>query len=168
MSSSKSSKVTVFHRINKLKLKAGIPLHDEVHGYIKPEDINKAQYAIDEKEKEYPIEVKIMLEKLEKTWEELKATSPDKRAKLLDKIYNFANNIKDITSTYDHDLMHHFSLSLRNFCEKINVEKQQHHTIVQAHLDVMWVTYDEKLRKDDSEKAQELKMVVAVAIKKYS
>lgn len=166
---SKSNQQTeIFHRINKLKLKAGLPVYDSVHGVIQPNKIKKAQEIIDKKEEEYPVEVKGVLSKLQESWEDYQKAGESEREEALEKIYNYSNNIKDLTSMYQHDLMSHFSLSLRDFCEKIDLNKKEHQVIVQAHIDVMWVTYEEKLRSDTSEKAEELKKVVAMAIEKYS
>lgn len=168
MSTNKNSNVEIYHRINKLKLKAGLPVYDSVHGVIQPKQVQKAQQIIDEKEEEYPIEVKDVLTKLQDSWKSYQESQNEEREEWLEKIYNYSNNVKDLTSMYQHDLMSHFSLSLRDFCEKIDLDKKEHHVIVQAHIDVMWITYEEKLRSDKSEKAEELKKVVAVAISKYS
>lgn len=43
----KSNPIEIFHRINKLKVKAGIPLNADETGYIDPSAINNAQKAID-------------------------------------------------------------------------------------------------------------------------
>lgn len=163
-----NGQVEVFHRINKLKAKAGLAPHDNAQGVINPEKVKTAQDIIDKKEEEYPNEVKDILTKLSASWSDYKDALDDERTELLEKIYNYSNNIKDLTSMYKHDLMSHFGLSLRDFCEKIDLHKQEHHVIVQSHIDVMWVTYEEKLRSDKSEKAEELKKVVALAIEKYS
>ncbi len=167
MKNSKDSKVEVFHRVNKLKLKAGFGLEDDKVGFIDKSAIIRGQMKIDEKEHEYPETVKDILEKLSETWKELKEADQSQRDDLKDKIYNYSNNIKDLTATYKHDLMHHFSLSLRNFCERINLDKKEHQVIVQAHIDVMWITFNEKLKGEVGQKAEELKDIVLQAIKKY-
>src|SRR5262245_34427034 len=140
-------KVEVLHRINKLKLKAGLPAHSQAQGIINPVKIKKAQNSIDAKEQQYPVEVEGLLGKIETSWEKYKTTNDAARPEFLNQVYNFSNNIKDLAGMYRHDLMQHFSLSLRDFCEKINAQKQQHQIIVQAHIDVMWITYEEKLRQ---------------------
>lgn len=162
-----NGKIEVYHRLNKLKLKTGFGLDEDKVGFIEPSAIARAQKRIEQKEQEYPATIKEVLDNLTATWEELKTSGPDKRDELIDKIYNYSNNIKDLTATYQHDLMQHFSLSLRNFCERINAEKEAHQIIVQAHLDVMWITYNEKLKGEAGPKAEELKKIVAEAIKKY-
>lgn len=164
---SKSDEQTeIFHRINKLKVKAGLSSMPGESGVIASEDIKNAQELIDKKEEEYPLEIKEVLTKLQESWERYKSEGGEGDS--LEKIYNYSNNIKDLTSMYQHDLMTHFSLSLREFCEKIDLNKKEHQVIVQAHINVMWVTYEEKLRSDKSEKAEELKKIVDIAIKKYS
>ncbi len=160
--------VEIFHRINKLKLKAGLSVYDQANGLISPNKIKSAQEIIVEKEKEYPIEVKDVLINLQGSWAGYKESEEAQRQKWLDKIYNYSNNIKDLTVMFEHDLMSHFALSLRNFCEKLDQDKAEHQIIVQAHIDVMWITYEEKLRSDKGAKAEELKQVVAAAIQKYS
>jgi hypothetical protein len=166
--SGNDKKVELYHRINKLKIKAGLSARSQAQGVISPAKVKKAQEAIDAKEQEYPIEVENLLEKLENSWQQYKAASDASRSQFLNQVYNYSNNVKDLSGMYHHDLMHHFSLSLTDFCEKIDVKKEQHQIIVQAHIDMMRVTYEEKLRQSDSEKAEELKLVVAKAIEKYS
>ncbi len=167
MKNSEEKKVQVYKRVNKLKLKAGFGLDEDKVGFIDKSTILKAQMKIDQKENEYPATVEAVLNQLVDSWKELKQAPEDQRDELIDRIYNFSNNIKDLTATYQHDLMHHFSLSLRNFCEKIDVNKKEHHVIVQAHIDVMWITFNEKLKGEVGPKAEELKLVVSQAIRKY-
>ena len=167
MSKNSSEQVEMYHRINKLRLKAGLPVRGPA-GVITPKSVKKAQTIIDDKEEEYTDEVRDVLSKLSDSWKGFRDAGQESGSEWIEKIYNYSNNIKDLTSMYDHDLMTHFSLSLRDFCEKIDLDKKEHHVIVQAHIDVMWVTYEDQLRSDSSEKAEELKKVVAVAIEKYS
>ncbi len=159
--------VEIYHRINKLRLKAGLPVRGP-NGIIDPKKIKKAQIRIDSKEDEYTDEVKDVLEKLTQSWKAFQDAGASEAKNWIDKIYNYSNNIKDLTSMYKHDLMTHFGLSLREFCEDIDIDREEHHVIVQAHIDVMWITYEQQLRSDSSEKAEELKEVVAIAIEKYS
>lgn len=160
--------IEIFHRVNKLKSKAGVPESGGAVGVISSEKINKAQGIINQKELEYPVEVQEILKKLQSNWQAYLKADDEGRKDFLEKIYNYSNNIKDLTSMYKHDLMSHFSLSLRDFCEKIDINKKEHQIIVQAHIDVMLVTFQEQLRSDKTEKAEELKNIVGVAIKKYS
>jgi len=167
MSKNKSD-VEVFHRINRLKTKAGMSAFSKAEGLVRPPAVKRAQSAIDEKEADYPVEVENALKNLQESWEEYLSSQQADRAKALEKVYNYSNHIKDLTSMYNHDLMSYFSLSLRDFCEKIDINKQEHQTIVRAHIDAMLVTFHENLRSDESPQARELMDVVAVAIKKYS
>lgn len=166
-SSEEEKKIQIYHRLNKLKLKAGFGLDEEAMGLIDKNAIIRAQSRIEQKEMEYPVTVKQLLDDLSESWDALKETDESKRHEIIESIYHYSNNIKDLTATYSHDLMHHFSLSLRDFCEEIDVKKPEHHVIVQAHLDVMWVTFTEKLRGEVGDKADELKKIVSQAIEKY-
>lgn len=164
----KTDKVEILHRINKLKKKTGVTAASGATGYIPEALIKSAQEIIDEKESDYPPSVKAILEEIEGVWRGVPDLPEESQKAAIEAIYNYANNIKDLTSMYQHDLMHHFSLSLREFCEKIDVGKKPHHIIVRAHLDVMWVTYDEKLRSDETAQAEELKKALQIAIEKHA
>ena len=164
----KNEDVEIYHRINKLKLKAGLPDHASAQGQISSGKIQSAQTIIDDKEEEYPIEVSDVLSKVQESWAAFKNTDGDERDKNLDAIYNYSNQIKDLTTMYNRDLMSYFSESLRDFCEKINPDKAEHHVIVQAHIDVMLVTYEQKLLSETTPEAEELKKVLAKAIQQNS
>lgn len=164
--SNSNGRVEKFHRINHLKLKAGIPVEDETHGYISPQKVKQAQSTINDQEKDYKYEVESVLRQISQVWGELQ--DDPNNAEILDYLYNFTNNAKDIAETFDYSLMAHFAHSLRDFCEHFDVNKKEHYTIVQAHIDVMWITFNEDIRGDDSEQAQELKSSIAEAIRIYS
>lgn len=165
---SNKARVAIYKRLNKLKLKAGIPLDEDIDGYIKASDIKNAQLQIDDKEKAYKDEIEEVLIHMDEAWKDTVAANDIQRKKHLDRLYNYANNIKDLAETYNYDLMCHFGLSLRNFCEKINVDNKNHHVIVQAHIDVMWAAFEHNLKGDTNETAQELKKMLAIAIKQNS
>lgn len=166
--SSLSNKVKIFHRLNKLKLKAGVPLDDERHGFIDPKAIKKAQAAIDAKEDSYTEEVEAIIVRIDSTWEDIRAEKDDKKAKQLQsELYNYANNILDVADTFSYKLMKHFGKSLRDFCEKIDIKNKAHHVIVQAHIDVMWVAFQNNIKDEGGPQAAELKKIVAQAIEKH-
>jgi hypothetical protein len=160
-------KVKVHHRANKLKYKAGASQH-EGNGYIDPRAIERAQTIVQKREGLYNNEVQDNLERLQAAWDKMKSGEPDNIADGLEELYHYANHIKDISSTYKYDLMQYFGESLRKFSEKIDVTKPVHLVIVQAHIDVMWVTFKENIKGLGDDKAQELMDVVALAIEKYS
>jgi hypothetical protein len=91
----------------------------------------------------------------------------ESRKQAMEKIYHTANHLKDLASTFSYELMQHFALSLRDFTESIDVNKKEHHIIVQAHRDVMWVVYHENIKDHGGPKAEELKQIVAKAIEKF-
>jgi hypothetical protein len=161
------AKVQIFHRRNKLKLKAGT--ESEAPGFIDPAAIQRAQATIDEKEKHSRDEMGESLARLNAAWQEaLKKSNAGEARQEIDRLYNYANNIKDLAETYDYYLMTHFSESLRDFCEKIDIRNEAHHTIVQAHIDVMQISWHDNIKDEDGLKAAELKDIVARAIDKYS
>lgn len=161
-------KVEIFHRANRLKLKTGAGLNDGP-GFIDPHAVNRAQSVIQTKESLYPKIVEESLKKLETSWKGFKAAANDSdRNTFMEQIYHTSNHIKDLASTFNYELMQHFALSLRDFSERIDISKKEHHIIVQAHNDVMWVVYHENIKDQGGPKAEELKLIVAKAIEKYS
>ncbi len=168
MSKNSSSKIEIYKRLNKLKLKAGIPLDEDVEGFINASSIKNAQIKIDEKELGYKSEIEEILIFINESWKDTANSDDLQRKKHLDRLYNYANNIKDLAETYNYHLMSHFGLSLRNFCEKINVSNTNHHVIVQAHIDVMWAAFEQNIKGDGGELAQELKKMLEIAIKQNS
>ena len=164
-----TKKVKIFHRLNKLKRKAGAESNDSKPGFIDPVAIEKAQGFIGDQESHYSEEVSKILDRLTNTWSELKIEKDDKRAQMqLSWLYNYANNIKDMAETYNYKLMDHFGKSLRDFCEYIDVRNSAHHVIVEAHINVMRIAYNENIKDHGNPKAEELKKIVGKAIEKYS
>lgn len=164
-----SDKVKIKHRLNRLKLKAGVAVDDERLGFIDPKAIKKAQASIDNQEDNYSSEVEEVLVKLDSTWTDLKAEGDEKKAKRLrTELYNYANNIKDMAETFKYKLMGSFGESLRDFCEKLDAKKEAHQVIVQAHIDVMWVAFKHNIKDEGGPQAKELKAMLAQAIQKHS
>lgn len=162
----KVPEVQVFHRVNKLKKKAGG--EGDGPGYIDKDAIKRAQSVIIQKHDAYTQEVEVVISSIEGAWNEaLEAHMRGEDASLED-LYHYANHIKDLASTFGYDLMQHFGSSLRDFIETVDLTNKAHHIIVKAHIDVMWVAYKENIRDHGGDKAEELKMFVAKAIEKYS
>lgn len=171
MSSSKEDpKIEVYNRINRLKLKAGAALNDGP-GKLDQASVDRANSVVTNMASLYPKEIKNMLAGLNKEWEQLKAMGPDGKGKArqVEKLSNTANHIKDLGTTFGYNLMGHFGESLRDFILKTDLTMSEHLTIVQAHIDVMGVAFRENLKDDDGGPlAEELKMMVKAAIKKYT
>lgn len=167
-SDKKEEAVEIYHRVNRLKLKTGAGLHDGP-GFIDPHAVVRADTIIQKKQSLYPKMVEESLMRLEESWKEFKAASGDEaRRESIERIYHTSNHIKDLASTFQYELMQHFALSLREFAERIDLSRKEHLVIVQAHLDVMRVVYQENIKDHGGVKAEELKLIVAKAIEKYS
>ena len=163
------SGVEIYHRINRLKLKAGAASVHDGPGHIDPKSVKRAQTAIEKRQALYMSEVEKELLALTSAWEEAKKIGTNEgAAKPLDKLYHCANHVKDLAATFNYELMQHFGLSLREFARKIDITKKAHHIIVHAHMDVMWVVLRENIKDHGGPKAEELKKIVAMAIEKYS
>lgn len=156
--------VEIFHRVNKLKQKTGAS-PDAPGGYIDDRAVEQAQQVVKAMEKDYKAEVLRVLQDMDEAWQCIQnAVTPDETATGHQDLYHSANHIKDLAAMYGYDLMQHFARSLRDFAEKIDVDKPKHRVIVQAHVDVMWMTYNKDIKGQGGAAADELKEIVAQAI----
>ncbi len=156
----------IIHRQNKLKAKAGG--QEDKQGFIEPKKIALAQSAIDENEENYTDEAQIVLQQINGAWKDLKSNKDKSKESELKKIfYNYANNIKDIAETFEDGLMGYFGNSLRDFSEKLDMSKTAHHTIVQAHIDVMFAAHKTGIKDKEHATAEELKRMLNKAIEKH-
>lgn len=161
--------VEVFHRVNRLKVKAGAASPDAGPGRLDPKMVKRAQTVVESRQALYMSEVEKVLLSLGTAWEEAKkAGTKDDAAPSLEKLYHCANHVKDIAGMYEYELMQHFGHSLREFAKNIDITNKAHHIIVHAHTDVMWVVLRENIKDHGGPKAEELKKIVALAIEKYS
>lgn len=164
------NRVEIIHRRNKLKEKvvaATIDASGTGGGFIDPEAIKRAQAVIDDGQDTFILELKKSLETLTETWGELKKSGQnDKDA--INEIHRLSNHIKDMAGTFSNPLMDDFGGSLRDFSDQIDVSKPEHITIVQAHIDVMWIAFTRDIRDIDAQEAVQLKAVLQQAIEKYS
>lgn len=159
--------VEIVHRVNRLKQKVHESPAEQEDGYVDSSIIRKAQAVIDNSHEKYTLEAKASLEEIVAAWAALKSGESKDTRKDIDHLCRLSNRIKDMASTYGYDLMSYFGESLRDFCEKLDVTNQPHCVIVQAHIDVMWIAFNEKLKGERGQKAEELKMIVNKAIDKF-
>jgi len=161
--------VEIVYRENRLKEKfIDDDNWESAQGFVDPKAVKRAQAVIDDGEDAYIEATADMLEQLIAYWKGLQETEPDKIDTVRDEFYVIANQLKELASTYNYELMDYFSESLRDFVESLDITQKAHHTIVQAHIDVMMITFQTKIKEDTGEKAQELKEVLTQAIAKYS
>ncbi len=158
--------VEIHHRINHIKRK--VVKNPNGSGFIPPKTVKRAQDVIQNSEETYLEEAENTLKHLETIWYSLQETPEDKKDHLRNELSRYANRTKDMASTYGHELMDYFACSLRDFSDKIEFDNPAHHTIVQAHINVMWVVFKEQIKDHSEEKAVQLKEIVAQAIKKHS
>lgn len=159
--------VQVVHRINRLKQKVLDESSQEAAGYVDSALIRKAQRVIEGSQALYMKHAKTTLDELAEIWRSLKNKTSSEAAADVQHLGVVSNRLMDMASTYEYDLMSYFAMSLRDFTEKLNLSRQPHHVIVQAHIDVMWIAYNEKLKGEKGKKAEELKTIVNKAIEKF-
>jgi hypothetical protein len=164
----KDFKVEIFNRINRLKMKAGGDAQNsESRGEIDTKAVEKANQVIEKAAEMYPMQIRNILKILNKEWNRVKKLPPEDRHDNSEKLSNLANNICDLANQFGFDIMGHFGASLRDFLLISDMSKEEHTIIVQAHVDVMEIAYNEGLNDNEDPLAEELKEVVAKAIEKH-
>lgn len=150
-----------------LKRKAGLPERDDVSGRVNPDKVKTAKKVVEKKGHMYTGEVEKIYKKMLEAYSKVqgKVGSCKDHVKT---VHLCANNIKDITATYNRSLMYELSLSLRDYCEKINPDKPQHLVILKAYIDTIGVTLKQKLVNNKSPEAMELKRIIQKAIEMYA
>ncbi|WP_435641146.1 hypothetical protein [Micavibrio aeruginosavorus] len=162
-----TSKIEIYKRANKLKVKAGGDPKGGP-GRFDATAVNRANIVIQKMSDMYPNEIKKSLEELDRLWGETKQMDSGARADHAALMSNTANKIKDLAGTFGYELMSYFGTSLRDYILDTDLSQPEQATIVQAHVDVMQVAYRENLKGMKHPLADELKRVVAEAIAKYS
>lgn len=163
---STKDEVEIFHRINRLRRKAGGDEHGGA-GMINLARIRSAETIIEKFAEKYPHELKLVLDKINGAWADIQSPDMTIAKKGIEELYHAANQLKDLASTCNSPLMQHFGLSLRKFMERFDLSREEHRIIVKAHIDVIKVAYHANMKDGESEKAEELKMIVAQAIERY-
>ncbi len=150
-----------------LKRKAGLPERDDVKGRVNPEKIKKATKALEKKGQHYTAEIEKVYKKMLGAFLRIQKNDGERSANVKS-IHLCANNIKDLTATYNRSLLYELSLSLRDYCEKINPNQPQHLVILKAYIDTIGVTMKQKLMNSNSPEAMELKRIIQKAIEIYA
>jgi chemotaxis protein histidine kinase CheA len=168
MNNPKIETVEIIHRRNRLKEKVVETGHGASGaGFIDPEAIRRAQAVIDNGQDLFIAELQKSLETLTALWKTMKKERKNEPGKI-GEIHRLSNHIKDMAGTFGNTLMDEFGESLRDFSDQIDLSRKEHITIVQAHIDVMWIAFTKDIQDIDTEEAVELKTVLTRAIEKYA
>ena len=162
-----SLKIEIFNRVNRLKEKAGGST-GEGAGKFSASSIEKADMVIEDMASLYPKEIENMLGMLGTEWSLLRGgTQEDEKASRIERMSHMSNQIKDLAGTFGYSLMEYFGESLREYILETDLSREEHYTIVQAHIDVMEVAFKQNLKSDGGALGLELKETVKKAIEKY-
>lgn len=171
MSSSdpENDEVEHFHRINRLRAKAGGNPKDQKEGALAPGMIEKADSLIEDFCKDCDTVVKTVLEQLSAKWKEMADMDKSStRDRLAQEIFTLAHEIKDVAGMCGYTLMSDFGESLRDYIIETKLDHDAQKVIIQAHVDAMNAAFRNDIRDGGGPAAQELKALVKVAIDKYS
>jgi len=166
MKDDKKDGVEVFHRVNRLKLKAG-GSPDSQSGKLDPQMIAAANKVVADASSSYNKELERVMDKLNKAWLAIKNSGSASSAEI-ENLYHLSNQVKDLASTFNFKIMSDFAASLRKFVHVYDETNPNHKVIIQAHMDVMWVVYREDVKDGGGKMAQELKKTLSKAIEKHA
>ncbi|MFP4313428.1 MAG: hypothetical protein ACLFR0_03780 [Alphaproteobacteria bacterium] len=170
---SNKQEVVIINRKNRLKekvVKDTANASMSAKGTLDKEAIKRAQKVIDDGQDSYKQELKDNLQNLVICWTNIKNLDKDDPEIISSKkdFHRLANHIADVAGTFGFDLMAYFGKSLRDFNDNLRVDDKNHLIIVQAHIDVMLVAFQQNLKSADTPEAKELIKTVSQAIQKYS
>ncbi|MEZ5814129.1 MAG: hypothetical protein R3E13_05315 [Alphaproteobacteria bacterium] len=162
-----ADEIEIIHRINRLKEKVSAPAVQNKNGCVNPRHITEAQSVIDATQDDCTQALSHAIENLETMWKKTSEHNEENRQSTLHEIHRHANFIKDIASTYHHELMSYFGQSLRDLTDRIDIANTAHRTIVKAHIDVMNIALQNSVKTDKGDLAKELKQMLEKAIHRH-
>lgn len=161
--------IQYFHRVNRLRAKAGGDPNDPREGALGDGMVEKADGLINDFCKECTTLVTKLLDHLGQKWKAMadmeKSAARDKLAK---EIFTLAHEVKDVAGMCGYTLMSDFGESLRDYITETSLDQGAQRIIVQAHIDAMNAALRHDIREDGGPAAEELKALVKRAIEKYS
>ena len=138
--------VSIIHRINRLREKAGGSRHGSGSGKLDERVLAKAQNAIGNFAPAYPAMVGQDLDKLIEQVDLLEKTPTADHLPLLRKIAAQANEVQSLGGTFGYDLVSVIGRSLRMFADGLEVANKNHIIIIHAHVDTLRVVLARKIK----------------------
>lgn len=129
--------VEYIHRINRLKLRVGGSLSDLDPGHIDPEAIKAVDAVVEKIASNGHEKIKIIVDRLVKSWEDIKKDLTFSEPKKLDTVFFLAHDVKDMAALCGFDLIKDFAESLRDYVEKADLSIFACRVIIQAHIDTI-------------------------------
>lgn len=159
--------VRFFRMRNRLSEKAGGIGTKGALGSFPAEMIEEAQESFETMTSDYPDWVQATLNQLTKLVE-VAAESPDRRMSMFKEIQIIAHDMKGQGGTFGYPLITTFGDSLYNFTGPNAGTTDNHIAIIKAHADAMRATITARIQGDGGDIGQQLKTMLATAIKQYS
>lgn len=142
----KKGSVSVIHRINYLREKAGGSRHGSGSGKLDERVIAKAQAAVNNYAPAYPAMVSRDLDGLIRLVDQLDKTPADQQKKILHEIAVQANEVQSLGGTFGYDLVSIIGRSLRVFADGLETTTKNHTIIIHAHVDTLRVVLAQKIK----------------------
>lgn len=163
----KGDSVSVFHRINRLRIKAAGKAEGPP-GQIDPERIRKADEFIGKICADCRTLISGVLEKIVVGWERMRGLpDSDERKAASQSLFLLAHEIKDVAGMCGYGLLSHFAESLRDYVVETDLSLDARRVIVQAHVDALQAVFRADIKDESVPEAEALKIAVRQAIEKY-
>ncbi len=164
-------KVELIHLPNRLLQKLGLSKREDEKqaGQVDPEAIEEANRLVEKMKKECPAAIAGFLDELIQVWIDMRDMGDTpQRAKLSERAFTLAHEIKDLAALSEDELTTYFAESLRDYIGETELNLEAQRVIIQAHVDAMSVVNKQGIEDAESALAEELKQMVKIAINKYS
>lgn len=157
-------RIEVFHRLNRLKLKAGGSLHGGP-GRFDARELARAQAAVQAHAPKFPPEAAGLIAKMIDAYMGASELPAAERGPAMSRIGRFANELQSLGGMFDYPLVTRFGRSLRDFAEKLDDATTPQMTIVRAHIDALDVVMRGRMTGDGGEVGAELTRELERAMK---
>ncbi len=165
----KNFKVIVIELANRIRRKMGLELYDDRPREVDSQAVEDAEKLIEKLCAESHSSIGGFLEQLSEKWHAVRDITVDteERQALCREIFTISHEIKDIGAMCGYELIAYFAESLRDYIAETEINMEAQRVIIQAHFDAMQLAHKQNIKKDEGEKATELKQLVKIAIQKY-
>lgn len=136
-------------------------------GSINPEAIEKAERKVEEIAVDYPDFAAKEIGELQDAFQKCQEPGGDQAA-YLKKINRLVHDMRGQGSSFGFPLLTEFANSLFHFTDTITSASFEQMEIIKAHIDVMHIVAQQKMRGDGGAVGQQLKQTLKIAIEKYS
>jgi hypothetical protein len=166
-SDASDAEVKIFHRINRLREKAGGSRYGSGNGQFDTKVMQQAHRAVEQLAPEYPKTVSNDLDKLVEATQQLLTAKPDEQQPTLQYISTLANEVQSLGATFGFNLITAFGQSLRRFTDNMGHADESQLVLIRAHVDTIRVVLTRGIHGDGGEEGRALIEELKKALRKH-